>query len=105
MFGIARAAHVGEVQAEAGLDALLFEPFESGPEIRAAPSVDFDAIGQVERAVDEPAVGRATAIPGGIVIASVTAIGSGLLTVRISLITSVRRLCGVAGILSLPLFQ
>ena len=37
--GVARAAHVGEVQAEAGLDALFFEPFESGPEIRMATDV------------------------------------------------------------------
>ena len=46
-FRVARTLHVGEVEADARPDAVLFEPGEVRPTVDAAPALDPDLVGQV----------------------------------------------------------
>ena len=45
--GVAGALHVREVQAARGFDALGFEPCEPGPEVRPAPALRFELLGEI----------------------------------------------------------
>ena len=44
---MARTQHVGEVEADAGPDVVLFEPGEARREVGPAPSPDRDLVGQI----------------------------------------------------------